>query len=116
MKKTIRLCFLIVALLLSGCGNVEYHNKKADDDISKAIYETVGEDVYYCGKMGTSQAELSYKYLIWKEREDLLPDVVSVVNATIEKEKIGDAVNIFLCYEKPGGMARAVRLCNYYKD
>ena len=116
MKRSILFCLLLVALLLTSCGNVEYHNKKADDDISKAIYEAAGEDVYYCGKNDVSQGQLSYEYLIMEEREDLLQDVVSAVNETIEEKGIADKVDILLHYEIPGGMGMSIRLCNYSDD
>ena len=116
MRRSILLCLLLVALLLTSCGNVEYHNKKADDDISKAIYEAVGEDVYYLGKEETSKGVWHYEYLIWEEREDLLQDVVSVMNETIENERITEKVNVLFLYELPGGDGCAVRLCNYSDD
>ena len=116
MKKTIRLCFLIVALLLSGCGNVDYHNKKADDDISKAIYEAVGEDVYYLEKTNDTLGNRSYDYLVWEERENLLCDIVLAVNNIIVKDEMTDKVDVFLYYDLPGGMGGAIHLCNYSND
>ena len=113
MKQSIFICLALVVIVLSGCGSMNYHNKKADDSISKAIYEAVGEDVYYYGQEYESEEELSYTYLIWEERDNLLQDVVSAVNETIEKEGITNNVAVCFKYELPGGMGSLAELRNY---
>ncbi len=112
MRRNIIVCLLMVILFLSSCGPAVYHNQKADDTISKAIYEELGDVVYYQGRREYSEGQPYYSYLIREESGDVLGSMVTVVNETIKKESITDEVIIHLCHERPGGWGTSARL--YY--
>ncbi len=105
-----------IMLLLCGCRPVSYHNEKLDDAISSAIYETIGDELYYLGKEEKEHADLYYEYLIrdlGEERYDVLYDIVVAVNETIKKENITDKIDIVVYHELPGGMGQCVELSNF---
>ncbi len=116
MRKSMFLYVFISVLLLSGCGHARYYNSKADDAISKAIYEGLGDVVYYIGKGEYSDGQEYYRYLIREENSELLLLMVDVVNEIILQEDISDDVIIYLCYEIPGGTGSAVRMCFFTSE
>lgn len=119
MKSHYIYVWLICAALLCGCRSPEYNNRKPDDNISGAIYEAIGDELYYLGKNESVNSNICYEYLIrngGKERRDVLNDIVFVVNETIEQEKIIDNVDVVLYHERPGGMGQCVRISNYSSD
>ena len=120
MNKKICISLLFMIMLLSGCASVEFENKEPDDVISTAIYDTIGDELYYLGKEEYTDGELCYKYLmreVEKERSEVLYDVVSAVNEILKKERIKEKVSIVFCHELPGGRTNGcVVITNYSED
>lgn len=91
-------------------------NDKPDDAISQAIYDIVGDEIYYQGKEERSSSVLYYEYLIRDTNEhksDYLDDLVIAVNETIIKKNITNKVDIVFFHELPGGSGQCIELENY---
>lgn len=118
MKRTILVTVCLLGILLTGCGGGvphPYENKKADDAISRAIYEAMGEELYYLNKSVTSDNVIGYRYLFYEEREGQLLTLQTVVNTVIQQEEITGKIAITCCVIPPGdrGSAPVVSLSNY---
>ena len=109
--------FLIVATA-SGCGHYRPKNRKADDEISKAVYEAVGKEVYYTDRTISSDKTLiGYSFLIRDyEDESLLLDIADTVNEKIKELKIKKKIYLRFAEEITGGNEAVAYLCNYYED
>lgn len=109
---SIVLCVLL-PILLCGCGRIEYKNKKADDELSKLVYETLGEDVYYVSNED-SQGILVYNYLLKKQDKEVLKEFMLAVDVALSQS----SEMIFVCmyYPVPGGLDSTFTLRNYSED
>ncbi len=116
MRRSIAVCVLVLMCLLTGCGNITYYNLEADDAISSAIYEELGEGIYYLGKEDFSNNDLCYEYLLCEEKADLLYNMIVEVNETIKQEGISEKIEIFCGAEIPGGVEWVVIFSNYSND
>ena len=122
MKK-IRALFILVCIgiiLLSGCGGETPKNKKADDAISKAIYDAMGtHDVRYTGKEYLEDGHITrYNYYICNAfdlRKNVFGDIILVANETIENEDIENKIQLsFWTYI--GGAGRGIAAAMNYSE
>lgn len=117
MRKGVKIfiCILSVSIIGYSFGLFQ-RDKKYDDDISKAIYEAVGEKkVYYDGKeeAGLDVVAIMYNYVVYDyEDRDLLMDMAEAVNAV--KKNGGKKIHIVIWGKMPGGTEPVVSLRNYY--
>ena len=89
---------------------------KADDAISQAVYQEIGEkEMKYKGKTITSDGVISYEYLIriGSEREGQLGELVATVNEVIQREKIEDKIRIMVWRDMGSGATFIFSLSNY---
>lgn len=110
-----RIFFLVfvLAVLITGCGKYITKNQKADDDISKAIYEKTGKKVHYKGKENKSGYEVWYNYLIRDSKdENLLSDIVETVNLQLEESDMDKTIVIVIWEEISGGRIMVAKLSN----
>lgn len=83
---------LLLSVLIAGCatGRLRPNMKKADDEISKAIYKKVGKKVSYEGMDETRYGVLQYSYLILdNEDENILVDMVEAINEVLVDNDMG---------------------------
>ena len=114
MKKYIYVCLLIVILLITGCGSTTYSKYEADDIISQAVNEAINkEDIYYQGKHTSVENVIYYEYLIIREENGQLEQIVDAVNEVLQSENIDEKVNIDCRITLPGGDSGAANLANY---
>ncbi len=113
MSKRISMLLFTVLLVIgsSGCGHAYFYNKKADDSISQAVHNALGDDVYYVSKEERESGSCHYLYLIRKEEKEVLYELVSSINQEISKES--SKVYVMVGCEIPGGMEIEVILSNY---
>ena len=106
--------YVVLSILLCGCGGyVNYKNKKADDELSKQIYEKLGEDVYYISKRD-SQGTKGYDFLLKKEDKEIVKEFMLVVDGVLSQN--GEKTIVYLTCEIPGGLECLVLLENYSDD
>lgn len=104
----------ILAISVTGCGRYIAKNQKADDEISKAIYDKIGRKAYYEGKEDRNWNEVWYNYLIRdKKDENLLADIVSTVNLQLEENDIDKKIVIAIWEEISGGETQIAKISNY---
>lgn len=97
-----------------GCGRAHYSNQKADDAISRAIYEKMGgKEVYYQGKEIMEDETICYEYLMYKEQENQLTQMIEAVNEVIQQEDIEDSILLICCVPIPGGDMPVLALSNF---
>ena len=107
---SIVLCVLI-PILLCGCGGyVNYKNKKADDELSKLINETLGADVYYISKED-AQGILVYDYLLKREDKEVIKEFILAVDEALSQSAEKTIVGMY--YQIPGGLESTITLRNY---
>lgn len=108
--------FLIVSVLtisVTGCGRYIAKNQKADDEISKAIYDKIGRKAYYEGKEDKSWNEVWYNYSIRdKKDENLLADIVETVNLQLEENNENKIIVVAIWEEISGGETQIVKISN----
>ena len=75
---------LCIMVLMCGCGRVTYKNKKADDDLSKRIYETFDEDIYYISKKD-SQGIQVYHFLLKKQDKEIVKKFIQIVDDELKR-------------------------------
>lgn len=113
--------FIVVSSL------IPYEKKyEPDDNISKAIYEAVGEKkVRYCGKkyinpgkLGVSGEFAIYTYQIRDhEDENLLTDMAEAANTVIEGKRVAQKIEVVIEEEFVSRAYRtAISLRNYYEE
>lgn len=91
---------LLLVMIVTACGGSSLQfgrSKNPDDDISQAIYETIGrKKMYYHGKHYSQKGEVAwYEYMVRDyEDEDVLTDMVGAVNAVIEEKGISEKVHL----------------------
>lgn len=115
MKKIMLLMLCVFEFLLPGCGPPHhYSNQKADDAISEAVYQALGEEeIYYRGKGLSRNNVICYEYLIYEEQEGQLGKLIETVNTTIQQEGIEDRISIVCDKEIPGGMEFILVIKNF---
>lgn len=96
MEKTrFRICRLFILFLvvvsLTGCGlGLRPNMKKADDEISKAIYKKVGKKVSYETMIESTYGARQYCYLILDDKdESVLADMAEAINEILDEKDIG---------------------------
>ena len=104
---------LFVMLLICGCGNVNYKNKKADDELSKLVYERFGEDFYYVSKE-ESQGIIGYDYLLKREDKEVVKEFMLTVDAALSQSR--EKTIVYLACYIPGGLEYPISLTNYSND
>ena len=104
---------LCVMLLICGCGNAHYKNKKADDELSKLVYERLGEDVFYISKED-SQGIKSYEFYLKKEDKEVVKEFMLTVDAALSQSR--EKTIVYLACYIPGGLEYPILLCNYTDD
>lgn len=108
--------YLLVSFML-GCGAVTYKPKmkKADDAISKAIYEKVGEKVSYEERNETKYGALQYRYILLdNDDKDLLPDMVGAINGVLDEES--KKVDLCIVIVTPSALETVAVISNYDRD
>ncbi len=113
MKKKISIYFIIITILLTGCGGITYDNKMPDDEISRAVYEALGTDVYYVKSYKNEFDVICYWYIVKSYDSDLLYKFVTTINEAIEENEITEKVSISYMTEIPGCLASIIELSNY---
>lgn len=111
------LLFFLLAFALVGCGGTpKLKRKKADDEISKAIYEKVGKKVSYEGRNESGSGALLYGYIIPDDEDiDLLSDMVEAINEVLAEEDKGK-IALRIIERVPGGSIGVVIVSNYDPD
>ena len=102
-------------------GGYNPKNKKPDDEISKAIYEKIGERAIYDGKTA-NEDRIYYRYLIKKgqfetrfEKKDLFSDIAEITNRQLEGKK-GERITIALGAVFSSGDEGIYTISNYSED
>ena len=108
------LLFLLV-VSLPGCGFERGPNmKKADDEISKAIYEKVGKKVSYERRNETKYGALQYCYILLdNDDDDLLADMAEAINEVLVDNDIGKIDLIIEEESHPFSHESVLSLSNY---
>ena len=90
-------------------------NKKADDEISQAIYDRLGEKVYYCNSLLNRKEEVLYYFYFVNDCEDenLLVDMAETVNEKLKEDDINERICFVIWKTGPHIIAT---LSNYYED
>ena len=111
--KCIILC-VVFSILICGCGgHVNYKNKKADDDLSKLVYETLGEDVYYVSKRD-SQGIKCYDFLLKKEDKEVVEKFMLTIDEALSQSN--EKTIVYMACQIPGGLECLILLTNYSDD
>ncbi len=116
MKKRIIIYFAIITLLLTGCGVRTYHYKVPNDELSKAIYEEFGYDIYYENKYIDEFGCTCYWYVVMSDEEDLLYNFVTTVNAVMQENDITEKIKIFYAAEGLPGSTMSIAVLTNYSD
>lgn len=99
-KRILIIMICIMTVILSGCGHHRHSNRKADDEISRAIYEAVGgKEIYYHGKDESETNVIYYAYLIHTEDHEKVEKVIETVNRMLEQKQIDGKISI--CFRWP---------------
>lgn len=110
----------LLAMVLTGCGNGRYiiTNKKADDEISQAIYDQLGTKVCYHSSSLNENEEVLYYFYIVSDYKDgnLLIDMVETVNEKLKEDSINSRICLVIWEVIPGGTRTMICLSNYYKN
>ena len=113
---------LLLITIVTGCGEVfrTEVKKNPDDDISEAIFETIGrKKMYYYGKHYSNSGEVAwYEYMVHDyEDEDVLTDMIKAVNAVVKEKEISEKICLAIREKIPGGGGTegVVSLSNYYE-
>lgn len=107
--KCIILC-VVFSILICGCGgHVNYKNKKADDDLSKLVYETLEEDVYYISKEDY-QGITCYDFLLKKEEKKVIMEFMLTIDEALSQSSEKTIVSMY--YQIPGGRESIITLRN----
>ncbi|MDE6015627.1 MAG: hypothetical protein K2H41_08050 [Acetatifactor sp.] len=115
---------LVYVLLAVGTTNfllycvepAHYRNHKADDAISRAIYEaTGGTEIYYEEKDITSKGVLNYRYLFYEENEEQLAKMLKAANTVIQEEN-SPKIEIVCCVRIPSSGSEPVLSLSNYSD
>lgn len=113
------LIFLFV-MSITGCGNDRYivTNKKADDEISQAIYDQLGKKMCYQNSSFNKNEEVLYYFYIVNDYKDenLLVDMANTVNEKLKEDDISSRICLVIWEVIPGGTRTMACLSNYYED
>ena len=114
MKRVYIIVICLMGGLLLGCGGgyVPNRNHKADDKISRAIYEELGKEVIYKGKEIKEDNTVYYKYYV-DEQSDQIGRIHAAAQKIIEQEGIDDKVCIDCWEEYCDALESVVRFYNY---
>ena len=85
----IKMIWLLFVMYAIG-GGYNPKNKKADDEISKAIYEKMGKTVLYDGKEIFGD-KIYYTYLVKREQfenKTIFSDIAGIINENLEEKSI----------------------------
>lgn len=91
MKKVSKIVGLIVAISLLFCGCVYIDGSlKPDDDLSRAVHDSMAGDFYYHGKEEGIDGEILYRYSIIRKEVNAITEFVNAINdyLNVEQEKI----------------------------
>lgn len=69
-------------------------NMKADDAISKAIYQEMGDSVYYKGKRETVEGATKYCYELYTEQTGQIEAIQRTANEVIERENLQNKIEL----------------------
>lgn len=113
MVKKIKLFIVVLCMgiLFGGCGYPEHKNYKANDELSKAVYEAVGEDIYYQYKKKEENGILEYEFCVENENEESLYKFIDIVDDNLAHRE--DKVMVILGCYIPGGTQYVMRISNY---
>lgn len=101
---------LCLGILFGGCGHVNFKNHKADDDLTKAVYEAAGKDIYYIYKEEESDI-CTYEFYAENDNKESVRGFIEAVDSSLSHRE--DKVIIFLGCYIPGGMQYVMRIRNY---
>ena len=105
---------IIITIFCPGCsGNVRYKNKDADDAVSKAIYDVLGDSVYYISK-NVKNGICEYDYLLMNEDRETVIVFIETVNKSLSE--CSTKTQVSLSSEIRGGSEVCIRLKNYTDD
>ena len=90
-----------------------YRNKKADDALSRAIYEaTGGKEIYYNKKSIGYDKSISYQYLFYEEQNGQLATMLDAANAALQANTTEKTM--IMCFVPlPGGASSVLSVSNY---
>ena len=111
--KLISLIIIITIFSLGCAGKVHYKNKDADDSVSKAIYNVLGDRVYYISK-NVKNGIYEYDYLLMNEDRETVIVFIETVNESLSE--CNTKTQVSLSSEIPGGSEVCIRLKNYTDD
>ncbi len=113
------LTFMFV-MLITGCGNDRYivTNKKADNEMSQAIYDQLGKRMCYHNSSFNKNEEISYYFYIVNDYKDenLLEEMANTVNEKLKENDIKTRICLVIWEVIPGGTRTMVCLSNYYEN
>ena len=104
---------VVLAILFCSCGYADYRNKRPDDELSKLVQETFGEDIYYDSK-DDSQDIKCYYYLLMKEDKEVIKEFILVVDEALSQSS--EKTIVYLACQIPGGLEYLILLANYSDD
>lgn len=111
---------LLFAMSIVGCGNDRYvvTNKKADDAMSQAIYDQLGEKICYQNSSFNKAEEVLYYFYVVNDYKDenLLVDMANTVNKRLKEDDISERICFVIWEVIPGGTRTMVCLSNYYEN
>lgn len=107
--------FVLAVILLDGCGRYKEVNLKPDDELSRSIYQVLGENFYYLGKDVSKSGEMWYKYQIKTMEPEMVKELVCVINEYAYIKKT-EPIEIIVYTEVPGGLGQIFQMKNYSND
>lgn len=103
---------MLFVTLSAGCGRYREYNLKPDDDFSRAIQESVGEDFDYHGSEERELYGTCYEYQIKREDAETIHKFAETISILTNGEKEKISVYVF-SYFPSGGVENVFCLFNY---
>ena len=103
--------FALTMMLVGGCGRFRSSNQKADDELSRSVWEALDNDLYYLGREDTKINGTCYEYQIKNVNAEVISKFVNVISECMEGEQ--RRVTVLVGTEIPGGLENIFYLSNY---
>jgi len=108
---------IVVVVLFSYIFTLSNPTHKPDDKLSKAVCESLGDELYYMGRSSNTNNNIDrvYYYLIKENDPDLVYNMVNVVDDVLRNDESRERIWISCGTEFGGnGVAVCFFLTNYY--